>query len=301
MELGRGVFTAWQKIVREKIGVVIPDGKEYLINSRLLKLLKRFGLTDFEELLEAFARGENEVLVAEVIDLVTTHETSFFRDSSLFDSLESLLQDLVIPQFRESGRDELRIWSAACSSGEEVYSLAVYLHRLLGTPAEGRWSIYATDIAQETLARAEIGRYHRLERRLDMDFLMRYFHPDGCYWQVKPFLKEGISFAVENLLEEPKSEEHFDLIFCRNVAIYFTAEDKCRLYERLGRQLQPAGVLVVGASETMLGIPNPFERFTFGTGVYYRLALGREKALPSRFTSSVAGSRSLSAIPDDRI
>ncbi len=259
MELSRTDYDFICTLVREKAAIVLEQGKEYLVASRLAPLAEKRGYSSLQNLVSALRVEPSRLLRQEVVEAMTTNETLFFRDMNVFEALRKT----VIPQLVERHRSEakLRIWCAGCASGQEAYSLAMMFKesfRLLDT-----WSIfiYATDLSTEMVSRAVAGRYSQLEinRGLPAQCLLRYFERRGLQWEVKPELRARIRFATLNLIEPWPVLGSFDLILLRNVLYYFETSTKRAVLGRMAKALSPGGSLLLGATETAVGIEDSFE------------------------------------------
>lgn len=253
-------------------GLALTESKRYLVESRLVPLAMSSNLKDVSELVRELRTGRNSVLTTAVIEEMTTNETSFFRDLNPFEELRLRLLTKLLDARRT--RHTLRIWSAASSTGQEAYSIAMTLLEAIPDIRQWRIEIVATDIAEKILVRAREGVYSQLEvqRGLPASLLVKYFdnHPKG--FQVKADLRRMVSFQKLNLLEPFARLGMFDIVFCRNVLIYFDVASKADLLNRIARQLTPDGYLFLGAAETVLGLNTPFERCQTSKGAVYALA-----------------------------
>jgi chemotaxis protein methyltransferase CheR len=258
MILGRTSFETVRKLVYERAGIVLDDSKGYLVESRLELLAHARGVS-LDDLCRELAKGPEALRVA-VVEAMTINETSFFRDHHPFEAL----QQLVLPQLieRRASQRQLRIWCAACSTGQEPYSIAMLLDEHF--PQLARWDVQllATDIASSVLQRARAGRYSELEvnrglRPCDRD---RYFVRDGASWQLAERLRSRVTFRELNLVASWPQMQPFDLVLLRNVLIYFDASTKRRLLRRIHRQLASDGWLMIGGSETIAADTSSFEK-----------------------------------------
>ncbi len=260
-------FAEVAALVRRKAGIVLTEDKAYLLDTRLGPVLSRFGFASIRALADKLRCGPNEALERAVVESLTTHESSFFRDGRPFDHLRGLL-----PRLAAKGAGErVRIWSAACSTGQEAYSVAMLATEVLGAGAAGRLEIIGTDISGEVLSRAREGVFSQFEvqRGLPIRALMAHFTQDGTRWRIRPELRAMVRFEERNLLADCAALGRFEVIFCRNVLIYFDAPTKTRVLEMLAKQLTPDGVLYLGAAETVIGltdrlVPAPGERGVYG-------------------------------------
>ena len=261
-------FQLWSNLIFQYTGIVIGEGKSYLIENRLYELALETGCRTFSELYYKCRYGKDEGLRKKVVDRISTQETSFFRDRNVYDALKTLIRDEIIPAKRTKpnlmGRPGLRIWSAACSTGQEPYSLGMLLSENL-TDLEN-WDIYilASDLSDSAFKKASLGRYTQLEvaRGLENYYLKKYFtaRPDNL-WQINDRIRSMISFRKINLVSEDfRQFGAFDLILCRNVAIYFDAGTKMGLFKKMSEVLHPKGFLVLGATESLSQIETGFKQ-----------------------------------------
>ena len=243
-------FERFTEILRERVGISLERGKEYLVQDRLAPVLAEEGLPNLlalcERLLDA---GADSDLESRVVDAMTTNETSFFRDGLPY----KILAEDVLPEIRDSQAkmQQLRIWSAACSTGQEPYSIAMTIREQPGFE-DWKTVIFATDISEEVLKQARDGTYSRLEvnRGLPVQLLARYFDQNGARWSVKETLRELVEFRTQNLLESFARYGPLDIVFIRNVLIYFERERKIEIVERITQILRPGGYLFLGTAES---------------------------------------------------
>ena len=259
------------RLLRERAGIVIGPDKEYLLDLRLGPVVKSNGLHTLTELVDRLKAGA-EALVSQVVDSMTTNETSFFRDGGPFD----LLRTAVLPELTaQRSRDRpIRIWCAAASTGQEPYSLAMLLRENRSQFGGHTFEIVATDIATHVLARAEAGIYSRFEvqRGMPPALLAKYFDRDADDWQIKSEIRKSVTFRRHNLMSDPRALGLFDLVLCRNVLIYFDQPTKARVLERIAGQLRPGGKLLLGGAETVFGISSLFQPVTGMRGAFERVA-----------------------------
>ena len=259
------------ELVRELTGIHLDANKAYLFEYRLSPLLEMLGLTDYESLYER-VRAEGGSLREQLISAITTDETSFFRDAETYTCLtERILPELIAAK-RMLGvaRPRVNVWSAACSRGQEPYSLAMIFRERFFPFDEFEIRILATDISQRALdyaARAEYTKYE-LSRGLTLARLERHFTRRDKTWRVRDELRQLVIFKKLNLLLEEPPIRAFDLLLCRNVAVYFTPEDRLRLFRRLARHLEVGGKLIVGSTETLFEL-DEFTLKTHGNAQYY--------------------------------
>ncbi|RLB91400.1 MAG: protein-glutamate O-methyltransferase CheR [Deltaproteobacteria bacterium] len=258
-------------------GILLDQTKAYLIESRLGRLVEEMGLSSYRALYEKVRFDGSKTLERKIIDAITTNETLFFRDASPF----QLLQHKILPDLidRRSGKSSgllpisIRIWSAGCSTGQEVYSIAIVLKELLPDLRKFSIKLLGTDISDSAVAQASYGQYSKfeIERGLPRDKLLKYFNANGNHWKVKDEIRAMATFKKQNLMESFLGLGRFDIIFCRNVAIYFTLEDRKKLFEKIANSLEGDGYLIIGASESLTGICSRFEPKRHLKSVFYQL------------------------------
>jgi chemotaxis protein methyltransferase CheR len=255
-----------RKLLKERSGLDLSADKQYLVESRLIPLARKAELPGIAELVGKIKAG-SAALTAEVVEAMTTNETFFFRDKIPFDHLrESILPALV--QARASRRS-LRIWCAASSTGQEPYSIAMCVKEFAGL-AGWRVEIVATDLSQEVLEKSKAGIYSQFEvqRGLPIQMLVKYFTQTGELWQLKADLRAMVQHRQLNLLQDFSHLGTFDVIFCRNVLIYFDQDTKVAVFDRLARMVEADGVLLLGAAESVVGISDAFKPYPERRGVY---------------------------------
>ncbi|MDH5358899.1 MAG: protein-glutamate O-methyltransferase CheR [Gammaproteobacteria bacterium] len=265
-------YVRFRTFLEKACGIVLGDGKEYLIVSRLAKLLRDEDISSVAELLTAVERGHPRHLRDVVIDAMTTNETSWFRDRSPFEVLENE----VLPEMDANGIRQCRIWSSACSSGQEPYTISITLSEYLrSAPTSGlaNAQVIATDISTSMLVLAKQAEYDNaiLGRGLSEQRKKAFFKPVGDRWIVADDIRRRVSFKEQNLLLSYAALGKFDIIFCRNVLIYFSSERKTDILNRMAAALNPGGYLFLGASETITGYSDAFEMVRSPHGVFYRL------------------------------
>lgn len=257
--------------VRARTGLVLGPEKAYLVESRLGPLARRSGFAAIEPLIDAMMRGD-KAIHTDVCEALATHETFFFRDKTPFE----LFEQVIAPALKtaRAGR-ALKIWCAAASSGQEPYSLAMLLEEAGGTPAD----ILATDMSGAVLEKAKAGLYSQFEvqRGLAIQRLVKHFEPAGEAWRVKAHLRQKVRFEQSNLLDDFSGLGPMDVIFCRNVLIYFDIETKSKILDRLATCLADDGYLVLGAAETVIGLSDALRPLEGHRGLYAR-APGQARA-----------------------
>jgi len=256
-----------RKLLKERSGLDLSADKQYLVESRLIPLARRASLPGIAELVQKIKIGA-EPLTSEVVEAMTTNETFFFRDKIPFD----LLREAVLPALLKAraNRRSLRIWSAACSSGQEPYSIAMCLKEKAQELAGWRIEIVATDLSQEVLEKAKSGIYSQFEvqRGLPVQLLVKHFTQIGEHWQISPEIRGMVQHRQLNLLQDFSHLGKFDVIFCRNVLIYFDQDTKTGIFGRLAKALEPDGMLLLGAAETVVGISDAFRPHPDRRGLY---------------------------------
>ena len=256
-----------RKLLKERSGLDLSADKQYLVESRLVPLARKAGLAGIPDLALKMKNGA-EALTAEVVEAMTTNETFFFRDKIPFDHLkEAVLPALV--QAR-AARRALRIWCAASSTGQEPYSIAMCLKEAGHLLAGWRTEIVATDLSLGVLEKSKAGVFSQFEvqRGLPIQLLVKYFTQDGEFWQLDAEIRGMVQHRQLNLLQDFSHLGMFDIIFCRNVLIYFDQPTKANIFERLARMLEPDGVMALGAAETVVGITNAFKPYPERRGLY---------------------------------
>ncbi|HWI26413.1 MAG TPA: protein-glutamate O-methyltransferase [Stellaceae bacterium] len=256
------------RLLKDRSGLVLTRDKAYLLESRLLPVARKRNMKSLDELIAALrSRAEGE-LVRDVVEAMTTNESFFFRDIKPFDQFKNF----VLPQLLKSRatRKSIRIWSAACSSGQEPYSLAMLLSEEKARLAGWSIEIIATDLSTEILEKAQAGAYSQFEvqRGLPIQLLVKYFKQNGDRWQIDPAIRGMVKFRCLNLLDDFTPMGHFDVVFCRNVLIYFDQPTKTTVLERVSRMLPPDGFLYLGGAETVIGITDKFQSLAEQRGIY---------------------------------
>lgn len=262
----------------KRSGLVLSADKGYLLESRLAPLARAEGYPSIEALIGAARRESNDRLLWAITEALATHETFFFRDNTPFD----LFKQEVLPVLaRARGNTAtIRIWCAACSSGQEPYSLAMILEEEKARLGGLRFEIVATDMAPRVLEKAKAGVYSQFEvqRGLAIQRLVTHFDQTGDQWRIKPNLRSMVTFQKQNLLENFTGLGTFDVIFCRNVLIYFDAETKKRVLQRLAAQTASDGYLVMGAAETVVGLSQDYAPVEGRRGLYGRSGVAKSAA-----------------------
>lgn len=263
MPVGSAQFAWVSELVRREAAIVLPPGKEYLVDARLLPLARAAGLPDTDAYVREAQRPASMAQRRAIVEALTTNETSWFRDAAVFESFRKDLLPLLLAD--RMAHQPLRIWSAAASTGQEAYSLAILLTEELG-PA-GRFEIIGTDIARGVLEQARQGRYTQMEvnRGLPARYMVQYFQRLGTGWQISPELQRNVQFRELNLAAPfPPGLPTFDVVFLRNVLIYFDTSTKQAILRRVRQVMASSGWLVLGTAETTRGIDDGFELVRMG-------------------------------------
>ncbi|TPE54931.1 protein-glutamate O-methyltransferase CheR [Maribrevibacterium harenarium] len=265
-----GGYDRFRKYLQKVCGISLSDNKQYLVASRLGKLMEREGIDKIELLVDRLERGATASrLREEVINAMTTNETLWFRDTHPF----TILKDRILPEFTKA---PLRIWSAASSTGQEPYSISMVIEEFKASKPgalKAGEKIVATDICTNILKHAKQAEYDSLAiaRGLGADMQRKYFDKiNDSTWRVKPALTSRVEFRHLNLIESFSSLGKFDIIFCRNVLIYFTAETKQDILKRMHASLNPGGYLFLGGSEALSGLSSLFDIVQCHPGIVYR-------------------------------
>lgn len=260
-------FEFVSQLLRKRAGIVLTADKMYLLESRLAPLARKEGLPSIDDLVQVVRARRDERLIGQVVDVMTTNETFFYRDKTPFDHLKEAVLP-VLGQARRGSR--IRIWNAACSTGQEPYSIAMMLDQMPqltgGVPVE----IIATDISDRCLERARQGLFTQFEvqRGLPIQTLMQYFTQQDDHWRISERIRSMVSFRKLNLMDPSYNLGKFDVIFCRNVLIYFDGPTKSEVFERLAQSMNPGGFLLLGAAESVIGVTQAFETAQDRRGLY---------------------------------
>jgi len=257
-----------RKLLKDRSGLVLSADKQYLVESRLVPLARKANLAGITELVAKMKSGA-EALVVDVVEAMTTNETFFFRDKVPFDHF----RDTIIPKVMQAraARKSLRIWCAAGSTGQEPYSLAMALKEMGSQLSGWRVEILATDLSAEVQEKSKAGIYSQFEvqRGLPIQLLVKYFKQVGEMWQINADIRAMVQHRQLNLLHDFSSLGVFDVIFCRNVLIYFDQDTKIAVFNRLVKAMEPDGFLVLGAAETVVGLTDAFKPYPDCRGLYY--------------------------------
>jgi chemotaxis protein methyltransferase CheR len=257
-----------RKLLKERSGLDLSPDKQYLVESRLVPLARKAGLAGITELVQKMKAGLADALTAEVVEAMTTNETFFFRDKIPFDHLK----DTMLPALLQAraARRSLRIWCAASSTGQEPYSIAMCLKGLGAAIAGWKIDIVATDLSQGVLEKSKAGIFSQFEvqRGLPIQMLVKHFTQVGDMWQLNADIRSMVQHRQLNLLQDFGHLGTFDVIFCRNVLIYFDQDTKAGIFERLARLVEADGFMVLGAAESVVGISDAFKPYPDRRGLY---------------------------------
>ena len=262
-------FAFFQKFLKDRSGLVLTPDKQYLLESRLMPVARKAGIASLADLAAKLGRaGALDPLVTQVVEAMTTNESFFFRDKTPFDHF----QNVMLPHLQQArARDRrVRIWCAAASTGQEPYSLAITVRELAAKLAGWRVEITATDLSTEVLEKAKAGVYTQFEvqRGLPINTLLKYFEQSGETWRIDPTVRGMITWRQLNLLDDFRHLGTFDIVFCRNVLIYFDNPTKAAVLDKIGKMLAPDGFLVLGAAETVVGLTQAFKPMADKRGLY---------------------------------
>ena len=261
-------FETFATLLKSRSGLVIGPDKLYLLETRLAQILKREQIRDLTALAERLRAPGSEAIARDVVDAMTTNESFFFRDDKPFQHFRAqALPRLLAARPPTAG---LRVWSAASSSGQEAYSIAMILTELGASIGKRRIEIIGTDLARDQVARAREGLYTQFEvqRGLPVQMLMRHFRKDEAGWRISDAIRGMVQFREWNLLADLRALGQFDVVFCRNVLIYFDQPTKTRVLESIAPRMPADGLLYLGGAETVLGITSRFAPLQGDRGVY---------------------------------
>lgn len=261
-------FDIYRDILKARSGLSITQDKAYLLDSRLTPVAKKWGYASLEALTMALRGVPNEEVIKDIVEAMTTNETFFFRDQKPFD----LFVDTVLPYLAQNRKKKstIRIWCAACSTGQEPYSLAILLKENAALMENFNVEIVATDLADKVLDTARKGYFSQFEvqRGMPVQLLLKYFTTEDDGWRLNEDVRNMVTFKQFNLLDDMNSHGTFDAIFCRNVLIYFDEATKTDILDRLSKQLSPDGFLFLGGAETIIGLTESFKALAEKRGLY---------------------------------
>ncbi len=257
-----------RRLLKERSGLVLAADKQYLVESRLLPVARRAGCAGLGDLVQKLKDPNTEPLIVEVVEAMTTNESFFFRDKIPFEHFRDTIMPALIAA--RAGQRRIRIWCAAASTGQEPYSLAMSLKEMGSRVAGWRIEIVASDLSNEVLEKARAGIYSQFEvqRGLPIQLLVKYFSQIGDTWQIAPDIRAMVQYRPLNLLGDFSHLGVFDVVFCRNVLIYFDQATKTAVLDRIARVTDRGGYLVLGAAETVVGLTESFKPSADRRGLY---------------------------------
>ena len=282
-------FSVLSKYIYSLCGVALDSTKTYLIETRLKSMMQQYGCSSYMDLHAKAKADRSGSMEKEIVNAITTNETLFFRDASPFEVFKhKILPDLIDARSKAApGRTvPIRIWSAACSTGQEVYSIAIALREALGNLNNFQISILGTDISDDAVTKASYGKYNKfeIERGLAPQTLNKYFTLMGDGWKIKDEIRSMAVFKKFNLMKPFAGLGRFDIIFCRNVAIYLTPADKKSVFEKIATVLEPDGSLIIGSTESLTGVTGMFEPKRYMRSIFYQPVPGATPMTPAGFT-----------------
>jgi chemotaxis protein methyltransferase CheR len=256
------------QILKTRSGLLLTNDKAYLLESRLLPVARKWKLATFDDLVRLIRTKNDEAVIRDVVEAMTTNESFFFRDTKPFDQFKQICMPALLKA--RAAQKTIRIWSAACSSGQEAYSLAMILSEM--GPQLNGWKIdiVGTDLSQEILTRAKDGMYSQFEvqRGLPITLLVKYFQQTGDRWKLSDTIRNKVQYREWNLLSDPAPLGKFDIVYCRNVLIYFDQPTKAKVLAGIAKQMPDDGYLFLGGAETVLGISDKFQLLPGQRGIY---------------------------------
>jgi len=274
--LSKEAFNLIRGFIEENCGIALGDNKEYLMDTRLSSLLNEHGCNSFKDLYLKAKNDPRSGLRDKIVDAMTTNETLWFRDTYPFDVMKSTILPEFHAEIQNGKRRTVKIWSAACSTGQEPYSMVMTIMEFAKSAPSLRpevFEILATDISPSALLSASSGVYDEFatKRGLPKNYLETYFEKKGRFWSVKSDIRKTIKFKQFNLQSSFIALGKFDVIFCRNVAIYFSGDFKKDLFLKIAKALNPGGLMFLGGSESLVGLSDQFQIIKHKGGNYYKV------------------------------
>lgn len=269
-------FKVISRYIHDISGILLDTSKKYLLETRLSTLVQENGCKSYMELYQKASRDPRKIVEKQLIDAISTNETLFFRDNGPFE----LLQHKVLPELIDARRPAsalvktpIRIWSAAASTGQEIYSIAIVLKELLGDISRYNIKLFGTDISDSAIRQASMGKYNKfeIERGLARNKLNKYFTLSGNFWKVKDEIRAMATFRKINLMLPFQGLGKFDIVFCRNVAIYFSVADRKKMFNKIADILEPDGCLIIGATESLTGVCPRFRPKKHLRTIFYQI------------------------------
>ncbi|WP_310599837.1 protein-glutamate O-methyltransferase CheR [Desulfobulbus sp.] len=264
------------KYIYDISGIYLDESKKYLLETRLNAIADEQGCVSYQDLYKKSKTDATKAIERKIIDAISTNETLFFRDTGPF----QLLQHKIFPELIDaraakasSLKTNLKVWSAASSTGQELYSVAIVLQELLGDLSKYSIKLLGTDISDAVIAQASSGKFNKfeIERGLSRDKLTKYFTPSGQTWKINDLTRSMVKFQKFNLMQPFTGLGKFDVVLCRNVAIYFTLEDRKKLFNKIADILEPDGYLLIGSTESLTGICPRFIPKRHLRSIFYQL------------------------------
>ena len=278
-----------RQFLKSRSGLVLSNEKQYLIESRLLPVARKAGLQSIAALVAKLKEPRETVLAEAVVEAMTTNESFFYRDKTPFEHFTQMMMPEMLKA--RASQKKIRIWCAAASTGQEPYTLAMCLKEMEAKVAGWRIEILGTDISNEVLERAKSGTYTQFEvqRGLPIQLLLKYFTQQGESWTIAPQLRSMVQWRKFNLLENFAAFGQFDIVFCRNVLIYFDQTTKVDILGRISKIMAPDGYLVLGAAETVVGLTDAFKPAPERRGLYLPAAAAAAQPAPRFSALATAG------------
>lgn len=272
-------FEFLKEFLKNRSGIVLSADKLYLVESRLTPVARDLGMAGIDELIAELKKSADESLKTKITDAMTTNESFFFRDQTPFDNLRDHVLPAMIADRKAKGQNKIRIWSAACSSGQEPYTIGMMLLEEQAKFGDMKFEILATDLSTEIVDKAKEGAYSQFEvqRGLPIQLLVKYFTQTESAWQISDEIRSMVRFQTFNLLDSYGVLGKFDIIFCRNVLIYFDQDTKAAILSRMADISPPDGALFLGGAESVIGISSEYQPVSGVRGVY-QLASGNTAA-----------------------
>ncbi len=274
VKISQDEIKLFAKYIYEISGINIEISKAYLLETRLGRLLQAERCHTYSDFYHKAKFDPSKRLEKQIIDAITTNETLFFRDTGPFELLKhKILPEVIDRRTSQFASNKIRIWSSACSTGQEVFSIAIVLTELLGSVHSYNIQLLGTDLSDAAIKQASYGVYNKfeIERGLPPEQLHRYFAPSNGDWRIKDEIRSIVSFRKMNLMQPFTGLGKFDIIFCRNVAIYFTLEDRKKLFDKIADALEPEGYLVIGSTESLTGVCPKFVPKRHLKSIFYQL------------------------------
>lgn len=260
-------FEYYQALLMQHSGLALTAEKSYLLKTRLTPVASSLGYANLQDMTLDMRNKTDVVMTKKIVEAMTTNETSFFRDAKPFQNLIDMLPRLME---KNAISKTIRIWSAACSTGQEAYSIAMTLEEYFADKPGWRYEIVGTDISENALSRARKGEFNQFEiqRGLTIQKMVQYFVQEGSNWRIKEHLQKHVTFQYANLLENMSMIRKFDVVFCRNVLIYFNKETKAQVLNNIGCHMANEGILFLGACETIVNLDVPYNPLKNYNGLF---------------------------------